>query len=462
MSYSKSNAHAMSFKEIIARGRIVENKQFVKAIPTPKSTRVEYPVFDLAKEGADISAKELTNGLLELKKKNRKGDYVDVVSPQKSIILPYAKTTWKYSHPDIRCVADKAMYSRLVNAGLGEYAKASVEMFRSNGTRRGLLNRMKQQLTIKLNPPTPDEVIYEMAQRLRVNAIKDDEFLKILSSEDACFEKLNTKASAGLPYAFVSGKNGEIPKLGGFTTLSLEYRHHTNPVPLMDEPMLVIEHAFYWARKIWKIVDDAEDLPAAFSSLGDFFDTYPEFRTFMLKRKEEKMDRNDYKLKVRPYGCQSLPARMFCMWAVSLLEQNLLSFFEDQRSLSSYHFSQFYGGAERIINHFESFYRTSKERFTGIAYGDDQLWSIRLDNGTIAFLTPDIKAMDMNTQSDTISVIGKWIKLSIPNIPELNFKALIVALSMAFNHHVHVDGPYVIGKTQSMFSGVPGTTLWNY
>jgi len=458
MSYSKSNANVKSLAQLM--GSVTEdNKSDSKGNLQRRST-VEYPQFQYAKLGEDLTPTKFAQGLLAIKKGGK-----TPLLPVKSLELPFMKGTFKYNTPEIRCSVDQAMYKRLVNAGLTKYSKPTTTMFRSNGTRRGLLNRMSKQLINKSFRSDSTNMYQRAASMLPIRRIDQKTWPIEFSPNHVCFEKLNTKANAGLPYNFLPGPNSSLPTVADMTTLELEYRK-TNldgtslKVPLGAE-IPIAKHAFYWANKFWLIIKNSKDISESMERISDFFDSYPELKTFMLKRKEEKMDRDDFLMKVRPYGSQALPMRMFCMWAISFLEQNLENFLDNSESISAYHFSQFYGGARKMLDHFVKMSKTNR-KFFGLSYGDDQIWFIRYGKSNdFIIVTPDIVAMDMNSQSDTISLMGKMIKTNIPNIPNMNFNCFIIALTMAFNHAMHIDGPNVVTKTQSLFSGIPGTTIIN-
>jgi len=67
----------------------------------------------------------------------------------------------------------------------------------------------------------------------------------------------------------------------------------------------------------------------------------------------------------------------------------------------------------------------------------------------------------MNTSSEAINSHAKYLRVAIKNLPDIQFRSFVVALTMAFNHQVFVDGSGVLSKTESLFSGIPGTTLFN-
>jgi hypothetical protein len=459
MSYAKSSSHS---KKLADQIEITQDEQPKVSKSNNKSkSGIIYPKFDLKPFGAQITAQQFRDGLLNVRRLDKKGVSIPVVRAANSLGLPFNKATFTFTYPDSRSAADETMYKALVISEMKGYYEPTETMFRSNGTRDGLLKRMSKQLIIK-NQNTSASSEYMVKRCSMFLPVKTDYmWLNQISISDPCFDSVNMKADAGFPYIFETTGQSSCPKVGGITNLALEYRQGKDPVPLLTTSMNITKHAIYWSRKIWKIMDEANDLSDAFMKLAGFFDEYPELRTFLLKRKDEKMERDEFLTKVRPYGCMPLPTRFFCSWAVGPWEQQVQNFLENKNSISAYHFSPFYGGAVRLIEHFEHHYNENKRKFFGISYGDDQLWCIRCSDNSVIFLTPDVSAMDMNTQSDSIAFLSKYIKRVFPNIPDMNHRCFVSAISMAFIHSFHVGGPWILTKDQSLFSGVNGTTLIN-
>jgi len=484
MSYSKSQSHTKSLEELLNATPIVASKDSRKSA-APKAVNFLYPKFTPV--GKDVTSNSFKSFLVEARKFDNKGKLVPLVTPAKSLQIPYTQATWKYSWSAMRHAHDDAMYNRLMNAGLSRYATPTTTMVRSNGTRRGLLNRMISQICVKYSLPRDKDIGYKMSQVLPFHPVPDEYFNLPMDGKHPAFSQINTKACAGLPYAYISMDNNTLPKVSDTTTLRIDYNSSAgyyyddngvkvpvkpgDPVPL-GKPMLIVQHALVWARRILKVVDDAEATKYVGVKLNNFYEMYPDLGVFMLKRKDEKGERVHFppnlddevqaKLaKVRPYGCQPLPTRMFGMYAGSYVEKYIKNFSEDPNSISAYHFSQFYGGAQRIFDYMDYHYNKTEATFWGLAYGDDQLWTIRLDDGEVLYLTPDVNAMDMNTRSDTIKAFYDWIRVVVPNIPELQKKCLIAHLGNAFIHRIHVDGSAIVEKTEALFSGISLTTIIN-
>lgn len=357
MSYSKSNNNTKSLEQIIAESKAknvnISASSNVKVVAAPT---IKYPRFDLQPFGKDLTTKQVHDRLVKIAKPSfqktgpNKGKIIvaPVLANVPGLTLPWDKKGFTYTPPNLRSPPDESMYRRLKVAGLNSYAAFSEKQFRSNGTKQGLVTRLSQQLVGPMQFKTTNWHINVMKEILPMRKISEEDFpTQMLMGQD-CFKSMNTQASAGFPYAFEARAQQGIPKVSDMTYLKVEYRGK-DPVSLNTESVPILEHAFQIAKKVWKIVDENQTIKDMLLQLDIFLNKYPELRTFMMKRKDEKMDREEFLTKVRPYGCQPLPMRLFCMWAMSLVEQNLENFIDNPSSISAYHFSQFYGGAKKDI-----------------------------------------------------------------------------------------------------------------
>lgn len=479
MSYSNSKSFTKSLAELSSRP--VESKNEV----AKSKTDFAYPKFTPV--GKDLTAAELVLKLTQVHKINNKGVSKPIVTAVPSLRIPDQKCNWKYSWKAQMHPADAQMYSRLRIAGLNRYAKPTESMVRSNGTKRGLFNRMAKQIVVPYVLPQMKDVGQRVKRILTIRDIPDDVLSLKLTKEHPAFEHINTKACAGLPYAFYPQDNSVLPKVSDQTNLRLIYNSVDgyyiddkgdkivvkpgDPIPL-GKPMWITDHALHWAKNFCKHVDDCPSTSLLESYVGNFFAAYPDLGVFMLKRKDEKGERINFppdlnniveaeQAKVRPYGCQPLAMRLFGMYAGYFVEHYMNNFMEDVNSISAYHFSQFYGGAQRVFNYLDYHYQRKEKSFIGLAYGDDQLWMIKLREGKVIYLTPDVSAMDMNSRSSTIIAFYKWVVTCVPNLPEEVGKRLVAHLMNAFIHRIHIDGSGIVQKTESLFSGVSLTTVIN-
>jgi len=438
------------------------------------ATHEEYTAF-VPPKTADTTPKEMFDRLIALRK-----DGVPVVDAGPSLTLPYdVKSTWSWTQPNILHKPDKTAFNRLVNSGISSLVKAALEMknmVRSNGTRTAVLSRLSQKLAaMPRKPLKPRPAIEKLNKILIVDVPKAQKlgcYIKKIALDSYPLSNLNPKADAGLPYAFIVGPNQATPKVNGTTMLKLEYcdvrldKGVRKSITLGSE-MTVCEHAIYWSEKIWTSVLDAPDLATMKVAMVRLLETHPELATFIMKRKDEKIEREDHMKKVRPYGVQALAMRLIGMCAYSPLENGLISFFENPDSCSAYHYSPFYGGGFRILSYLEHHVRKSKAQkkrvyFHGICYGDDQFWLFIYPEKKVMFICgPDISSQDMSTLGNCVPTILKWAKQFYPSEYRSQYHALAMTVQLAFRHYLHLGGPYTVTKSNSLISGIPGTTIVN-
>lgn len=457
-SYSSSNVFTLDYAAIIAKANeniknMNENKPIVKSQDPRKASEVvySYPRFEIPKT-PDVTAKEFATKLVSVAKVvsggPNSGQSQNIVKAAGALRMPDSKSTWSFNMKDMRHQPNNSMYIGMMKAGLSSYANPSTTQYRSNNTKRALLTRLVAKLSV--DGPKVPVVPYGIV-------LGETTFESTLSTTSSVLKSLNTTACAGLPYAFYPDANQILPKVTGVTNLSINYSTTREPIPL-GKPMPILEHALNIAiRMINSIPVEASNIKETKQFMLEYFSRSPELNTFLLKRKDEKQERSEWNTKVRPYGVQPLPTRLFCMWAIKPLEDTLLSFIQDRNSISAYHYSQFHGGANNIIEHF----RNREQCFTGLAYGDDQLWQFKLPTGEIIMMTPDVSAMDMSTRNTCVIDIMKFLASSSLQFPGVNLRAIYCALYMSFSHDIHIGGPYIVSKVHSLLSGIPGTTIWN-
>jgi len=458
-NYSSSTNTKISFEAIIAKANAKITVISVKTDDNKVNDKiinnvVGYPRFR-PDTTPDIDDKTLVANLLKITKSpvNVKSKPTEVVKPALSLKIPGTNSTWKLTLPNMRHIPDTLMFDRLMSSNLNRFAAKSTTMYRCNGTKKGLLKR----LSTKLIPETPNDKIEILNLTMSLKVPIEERF----DGSSAIFLKLNPHASAGLPYAF-EAKNGQISKVDGITYLPDDYKTTGNILtPLLTTPQPILLHALFWARKMYNdIIVESSSFEEVNKSATRFFANHPELNTFILKRKDERIERDEFHTKIRPYGAQPLPTRLLSMWAVKMLEDNLDNFIENPKSISAYHYSPFYGGCNKILSYFDLKYSLAN-KFSGLAYGDDQLWQIRLKDGTIMMMAPDVSAMDMSTSNKCIIDIIKFVYSNLDLKSPINIYALYFSLTIAFKHDIHLGGAAILSKLNSLISGIPGTTIIN-
>jgi len=308
---------------------------------------------------------------------------------------------------------------------------------------------------------TSTKAIPGVTERLKYAAnLARHQFESELTEDSPCLENLNVKADAGMPYILLH-TNNVAPKMTDLTYLPVDYRTAKGP---LKEPMPIIEHAIAVANKILRVLDEKGSFQDVVHSVLPFFAEFPELNTFVLKRKEEVKERDDFLKSCRPYGVQPLPIRFIGKYVMNVLESYLLNFTEDPECISAYRFSVHHGGGERIMDWFQ--YHISKWKngsfyFFSLGYGDDQLWCFIFPDGSMVVLGPDVIAMDLNTLRTAGVRFMQYVPYSAPSLPQTFLNALMFTTILAYSHDVHVGGSMVVHKDDSLFSGVPGTTVRN-
>lgn len=371
------------------------------------------------------------------------------------------KGDFSFTHPNINYRPDREMYNALLNAGLKSQAIFAQNSYASNNTMFGLYKRFTAQIIPEgTNYKPPSHV--DVYSRFFFNSSKLVQ--GPLNEEAECFKNLTSKSCAGLPFAF-QHKDNVAPKVEDEMEIAIDYFDpKSKPVR-----MKVLAHAMHYAKMFyqWCRVENRNDF---FAQMKKFIDAHPEFNTFLLKRKSELQQREDYNNKVRPYGVQPLAMRLFGKWAMHPIIEALVPFYENHRSCSAYGFSAFYGGGRKIIKwlkaHVADFVdmkqsgNSQRYHFAGISFGDDQLWVI-YDSVTelLHIEGPDVSAMDMNTSRGRIVDLMKIIDGVVNTKHYAN--AIYFNLIISFQRYVHIGGPYIIYMINSLMSGVVGTTFIN-
>jgi hypothetical protein len=412
----------------------------------------DYPKFDLSKQLPALSQKDFYNNLMNMSPRT--------VFAVQSLRVPITGKTFSYNQSPSIHRPHVSMYKRMFKENLFAQCQDAAGKFRSNNTIRSLSGRMTKCLTTTFTYRNmPEFKNGHPLLPLKVKGYKPSDF----SIDHQCFDKINRTADAGLPYAFFYNTEGRVtntlPKVQDGTLLPLEY---LGAKSLAKEEMKIVDHAMYWANKIVKMADDSVNPEDTLENFREMLLSYPELNTFMLKRKDSKEDRIDYDVKCRPYGVQPLAVRWACKYGVHPLENGMVNFQDDRECCSAYRFSIFNGGGDAVKDWIVDFYRGEREdiwRFKGICYGDDQLWIFSY-KGKLYAVGPDVRAMDMSTSSDILQYLFPYITGYLYEYP-LHKKLSVLSVFLAFRHSLHIGGSYIVGKTNSLISGVILTTFIN-
>lgn len=442
----------------------------VNLVPSPV---LKYPFFTNGRE--DLSAKEVFERLVALK---YRGKPVFEVGP--SLAIPWdRKKTFSFNQMNITHRADQEMWRRMMSFGgvLAEAAKATELLVRTNGSKRAVVTRMCDRMVrapdkVTLRPPISSvrKILFIDQRRIATHDADNPKDLLVsdrMTADLRIFNQLNPLADVWLPYAFeVSGKQfmlkpGDATHLEQFWWSREILQKDKKNVPLSAKDTMIMSHALSVAAWVHNTVLDL-DTQDFLRKQNELREVCPELFTCMLKRKDEKIEREEFHTKVRPYLVYPLPMRLLNMYALAPIEFGLVNYLEDFRSSCAYHMSPFYGSAARhleFVKHHYDAHRASGRplSFKGVFYSDDQKWFFFFPDGFVV-VAPDIKSMDLSTTSHCLQFAVKWANEECTMYSNVQRNALWLSLMIAFDVNVHVGGPYVLRKRDSVASGVAGTT----
>jgi len=479
-------------EEMIAEYQKKQAETGVKVLSVTPAPPVDakYPVFQPV--GADLTAVEALDLLLKVRRPifNKSGQLVDgpVLTPGAAVALPFNRgKSFIYNQSAVLHRADIDMYRRAANAGgrIAQAAKLADELVRTNGSRRGVVKRMQTKLggdhIARDYRPTASDVsrwlfidpgvIRDNDKRTADGALGNRGRLveETITSDSYIMRRINPLADAGLPYAFETNAKQFMPKFGDATHLAqVWYDKNTvtserKSVPLEQKPTMVGVHALNCAKQIYHDVLD-NDVDIFLDKMTKHRVLVPELYTAILKRKDEKMERTDYNTKIRPYYVYPLPTRIVMMHALAPIEYGLVMYQDNFRSGSAYHFSPFYGSAEKhlaYVKHLWTQREDTKVKFSGIFYGDDQKWFFVYPDGLVV-CTLDVSSMDMSTRSDAVQHITEWALSQTAGLfGQAQSNALAYSIFLGFDINVHIGGNCVVHKTRGNNSGTAGTTTNN-
>jgi hypothetical protein len=416
------------------------NKEDNRTAPIPK---VDWQAFeDISKDVFRERMAKLTGRLVP-------------VQPIARIYYPKQAAVW--AQAPTRCKMDQSITELLRQPQYSRFKEFVSTHVRSNGTFEGLHVRMEAKLC---HPRT--DISVATHRHLVPAVLKHLPILVPTTPDEVVFDidtfKLNEKSSVGYPYFMEANMNNLHEfKMGCLTTLNPKMFEQPDK-PILKEHTTILEHAIYIANYLASGLGGCPKIEVALQQWASIQEQVPWINTFLLKRKEEIGPRAEILTKARPYGVQPLPARLMSMIAVRALDRRMQNFEENPDSISAYKFCPFFGGAERLVKHFGK--RLASHNCVCVAYGDDALWGFKFDNGKVVILGPDVASMDMSTTNHHAVRVLDWL-FSDKTIKKYHKNLLAVWATLAFNHQLAIGGPFVMAKSNSLISGVPGTTQLN-
>jgi len=190
--------------------------------------------------------------------------------------------------------------------------------------------------------------------------------------------------------------------------------------------------------------------------------TKPAEGIVLLKNKRELSKRSNAFVKVRPYYVYPGALRYLFACASSYSE-SLQNYWENGKSISAFRFSWLYGGSQRLLKFVEDqmvLMPKGVGGLKGLSWGDDQFWVVICRNGDVVLFAPDVVAMDMSLQKNTI-VGGYGRKMLMDyadKIDEVWKRVLTLQVQYSYNHPVLVHHSIVMQKSRGASSGVHNVT----
>jgi hypothetical protein len=316
-----------------------------------------------------------------------------------------------------------------------------------NGSSVGLLRRVKKQMRKK-----PSSKITSMEWDY-VKSIFPKKNTAILRSDSivSLDPELNMEAHPGAPF-FVTG------------------------VTIED----VINTCIEKSQEYFK---DISDLGAK----KFFIDMYTQDRiaefVTILARKKDIYEREEYLEKVRPFGVVpgSLRILFTCVTDPAFLQ--LHNFLTHPDSFSAWGFSWTHGGVNKLVEWIKSY---KEPGFYPLSWGDDQLWKIVCEDGTVILYCPDVSGMDMKLDTNTFNLaqlvlmhlysdaplnihmltkikqLKEWVDHPDTKISASWFQVLQLLVTYATTKPVLSVKAIVAAQSVGLLSGMNGTSFFDF
>jgi len=389
-SYTQVGTKALRLSEILKVKVVGQEKEsdaplaaslpsYVAFVPPPTSTNTY---------ANDLSKKDALRIAISSLPGYRSTPTINALQP--GIVLPIGYASKVVTNPLLSFTigsADGLLLTQLMSSSVSAEFKTKVieyinTHYSGSGTLAALLSRMKKQLTVKQTPsPTEDEAAWIIKHFSR-NGLAHLE--QELSVEDVNPE-MNFDAHPGAPY-FVPGA---IMK-----TYAAEI--------LAAAEAALVEMSNMGFTKYKEKCHKDQALRARSVS--------------MLSAKHDVYERSEYFTKTRPFGVTPGHLRMIFACIESSIKPGMNSFLDDEQSFSAYKFSWMNGGAAKMVDWI------LKKRVPGfypISWGDDQLWIIVCEDGSVILAGPDVSGMDMKVDDPTTSIFTLWLLQSFSTKPLL-------------------------------------------
>jgi len=212
---------------------------------------------------------------------------------------------------------------------------------------------------------------------------------------------------------------------------------------------------------------------------------YP-WMVMMLAPKADVYLREEYLTKTRPFGFTGLALRLLSICAINASKIHLETFVSHPDSINAIGFSWKDGGAYQLVEWVNMGDLASlPPGMHNIAWGDDQLIHVKLEDGTCFVFAPDVSGMDMKANRHIMYGAFSWMLTPFSDSPPASAQILgsdqdgldqfleredlrigegwiSVYQFLAYyysDHPVLTAKQYLFRQTQGLLSGLAATTL---
>lgn len=294
----------------------------------------------------------------------------------------------------------------------------------ASGPSSGLFARFRLGYTYKTVPPAMAWVAFARKTLLfdsdRMVNMADKELRELLALTD-----YNIKSSAGLPW--------RVPKY------------------------LVVREAYEAGYRILEAISAGK--------LKEFMndETNSVYFTALLRNKMDRYEISEISNKIRPYYSFSFALTMLFSTVQQQLHKCFIPFWEDPRSCCAIGLSWQNGGAHKIVDWLRV---NTTPGFYGLAYGDDQLWEIVVEEKPGVkkryVVAPDVSQMDARHDQNMAKFFTKFYEqVANKKLGNLWFNVLQLNARMDVVTQVVIHKAVAATLAGCNKSGMPGTTDFN-
>jgi len=288
----------------------------------------------------------------------------------------------------------------------------------SSGTEPGLLKRLKLNLTRDPFVPHPTWDIDTMITSMMTSA----EEMQFPDEANESTYQPNLQSSAGMPW--VTKKKGEV--IGQ-----------------------IIKYVNLYFELFSKSVGAA----------SAYFTEHPDEYTIMIKNKTELTELDDYLEKTRPYFVYPAALQTLYSMFMQIVLHNVLSCQDDPDSTYMPGFSWVGGGMERLLNRAKALH---PGRYYVCVYSDDIHIFLRLEDGRVCLICPDVRGLDGSFRMQDIPYLQDFVMRLVPFCPPAWRNVGIFLVHHAINAPTLFEHSLRMNLKVGLHSGIPGTTLLDF